>query len=117
MLQLAATHDPKAVSFFGFNPGLISTDIRASTFGSGVLGRVASYLVEGVIGLMNPDPGTYAATMLQVLTAPGLEVHSGAMFGQKGAPILADAPFRDGGATARVWYEAMEKLVQDKAGL
>ena len=72
-------------------------------------------LLEGAIGLFNPTPESYAETMLQVLTADGVQAHSGAMFGSKGAAILADAPFRDGGATAAQWYAALEALAREKA--
>lgn len=115
VVHLAAQHTPSAVSFFGFNPGLIPTGLRSFIYGAGVLASAA----EGLIGLFNPSPEAYAETVLQVLTAPDLEAHSGAMFGSKGGAVLADAPFRGeaGAANAAKWYGAMEALARDKAGV
>jgi NAD(P)-dependent dehydrogenase (short-subunit alcohol dehydrogenase family) len=73
------------VSFFGLNPGLIKTNIRANFMGAGSFKHRA---VEWLIGLMMPTPERYAELVVPLLVAPELEGRSGAMFGKKGTAIL-----------------------------
>jgi NAD(P)-dependent dehydrogenase (short-subunit alcohol dehydrogenase family) len=80
------------VRFFGLNPGLIKTNIRANYMGDGsLLHRVS----EVLIGLFMPSADTYAARVLHLLVAPELETRSGAMFGGKGNPILPSEAMTD----------------------
>jgi NAD(P)-dependent dehydrogenase (short-subunit alcohol dehydrogenase family) len=80
------------VRFFGLNPGLIKTNIRANYMGDGsLLHRVS----EALIGLFMPSADTYAARVLPLLVAPELETRSGAMFGGKGNPILPSEAMTD----------------------
>ncbi|MFO0625296.1 MAG: SDR family NAD(P)-dependent oxidoreductase [Polyangiales bacterium] len=74
-----------SLGFFGLNPGLIKSNIRANLLGEGSLKhRVAEFF----IGLTMPSAEAYAARLLPVLYAPELSRHSGAMLGAKGTPIL-----------------------------
>jgi hypothetical protein len=73
------------VSFFGLNPGLIKTNIRANFLGAGSFAHKAA---EFFIGLMMPTAEQYAERIVPLLSAPELEGRSGAMFGKKGQAIL-----------------------------
>lgn len=99
------------VSFFGLNPGLIKTNIRANYLGAGSLTHRA---IELLIGLLMPTPERYAERIVPLLFAPELEGRSGAMFGKKGTAILAtdnlDAPH-----VAR-FIEASEALLHRALG-
>ncbi len=74
------------VSFFGLNPGLIKTNIRANALGG--TGTYRQKAVEAVLGLFTPSPETYAERIVPLLFAPELEGRSGAMFDQKAEAIL-----------------------------
>ncbi len=74
--------------FFGLNPGLIKTDIRANYMGAGSLKH---RLVETVLGWFTITPDTYARRILPVLVAHELAGRSGAMFNQKPRAILPSA--------------------------
>ncbi|WP_254558670.1 hypothetical protein, partial [Salmonella enterica] len=52
----AAQRYPHA-AFFGLNPGLVKTDIRANYLGEGSLKH---RVIEGLLGLFTPTPETYA---------------------------------------------------------
>lgn len=73
------------VDFFGLNPGLVKTSIRANLLGAGSLKH---RLIEGIIGLLTPTPEGYAKRIVPLLGAPELDGRSGAMFGKKGTSIL-----------------------------
>ena len=113
VFHLAETGAAQGVSAFGCNPGLIATGIRSFIYGSGMI----AWIFEGLISLFSPSPTRYAQTMLPLMFAPGLEAHSGTMFGQAGQPILADAAFRADPAHARKWIAGMEQLARAKAGV
>ena len=93
--------------FFGLNPGMIKTDIRANYFGSGSLRH---RLVEGLIGLFTPTPETYAERILPLLFAPELEQRSGAMFDQKGDAIFPSEVLTESAVAALI--EASHALLQ-----
>jgi NAD(P)-dependent dehydrogenase (short-subunit alcohol dehydrogenase family) len=95
------------VAFFGLNPGLIKTSIRANYLGDGSFKHRA---VEFFIGLLMPTPEKYAERILPVLFAPELEGRSGAMFGKKGTAILPTAGL-DEQHVAR-FIEGSEALIQ-----
>lgn len=73
------------VGFYGLNPGLIKTNIRANFLGEG---SWTHRLAETVLGWFTPTPERYASTMVPVLVAPELEARTAVMFGKKGHPIL-----------------------------
>jgi NAD(P)-dependent dehydrogenase (short-subunit alcohol dehydrogenase family) len=75
------------VAFFGLNPGLIKTNIRANVLGGS--GSLRFKLVEGLIGLVMMSPEKYAKRTVPVLFAPGLEAKAPVMFNQKAKPIFA----------------------------
>jgi hypothetical protein len=90
VLDGAAAWRPRGAAAFGLNPGLIRTGIRDNYLGGGALSAV----VEPLIGAFNPTPDAYAAAIVPLLFAPGLEAHSGAHFDQ-----AADAIHRSPGLT------------------
>lgn len=79
-----------AVSFFGLNPGLVKTDIRANLLGKGSLKHRA---LEALIGVIMPSAERYAERIVPLLVAPELEAHSGALFNAKGAAIKTSRGF------------------------
>jgi NAD(P)-dependent dehydrogenase (short-subunit alcohol dehydrogenase family) len=81
----AAKRFPGA-AFFGINPGLIKTNIRANVLGGNESLRFK--VVEGLIGLFTPTAEQYATKTLPLLLSPELEQHSGAFFNAKARPIL-----------------------------
>jgi NAD(P)-dependent dehydrogenase (short-subunit alcohol dehydrogenase family) len=85
MLVLDGARRHPGVSFFGLNPGLIKTSIRANFLGAGSFKHRAA---EWLIGLMMPTAEQYAERVVPLLLAPELEGRSGAMFGKKGTAIL-----------------------------
>ena len=109
--RAAADANAAKVALFGVNPGMLVTDIRASVHGgrASFLGGIA----EGVLGWFNPSLETYAATMVPLFFAPGLEAHSGAMFGQKGTAIKVNPEFEPPGRASE-WYNALEALLKRK---
>jgi NAD(P)-dependent dehydrogenase (short-subunit alcohol dehydrogenase family) len=84
-LVLDAKERYPGVSFFGLNPGLVKTNVRANYLGEGSL---LHRLAELLIGLLMPTPEHYAARVVPLFTAPELSGRSGAMFGKKGQAIL-----------------------------
>jgi hypothetical protein len=73
--------------FYGLNPGLIKTTIRANVLGGTATMRFR--FVEWVISLFTMSADTYGVRTVPLLVAPELEQRSGALFNQKGVAILA----------------------------
>ncbi len=84
LVQVAARRYPGA-TFFGLNPGLIKTNIRANVLGGSA--SVRFKVVESLIGFFTPTAETYADRMVPLLLSPELDVNSGALFNAKGRPI------------------------------
>ena len=74
------------VNFYGLNPGLIKSSIRTGVLGEG---SFVLKLTEMLIGALFPSADQYAERILPLLASPDIEAYSGAMFGRRGAPILA----------------------------
>ncbi|MFO0618520.1 MAG: SDR family NAD(P)-dependent oxidoreductase [Polyangiaceae bacterium] len=72
-------------SFFGLNPGLVKTGIRANVLGGH--GSLRHRAVEFLIGLFTPTPEKYAGRIVPLLFAPELEGRTGVMFNQKAHAI------------------------------
>ncbi len=107
-LVLDGARRVKGVQFFGLNPGLIKTKIRANMLGDGsVLHRV----VEFFIGVFMPSPEDYARRIVPLLFAKELEGRSGAMFGAKGTAILPTEGMTE--AQVAQLIGASQKLVDD----
>lgn len=102
----------KGVAVAGYNPGLIKTGIRDSLHGGGLAGRVLESLLSVVMG--NPTVEQYVDRILWTLTTPDLAKHSGAMFGQSGAPILPSPEFAKQPELVAKWIAAADALA-DKA--
>jgi len=60
------------MNVYGFNPGLIQTDIRSAAFG-GCIGAV----FECCISCWNPTADAYSAKLLPLFIAPELETNTG----------------------------------------
>lgn len=93
-----------ALRFYGLNPGLIKTDIRANFLGAGSLKH---RFTEFLIGLFTPSPDTYAGRMLPLLSDDTLA--PGAMFNQKGKQLPASNTFD--AAYARDFIQASEAIL------
>lgn len=92
MLLLDAAKRYPQASFFGLNPGFISTNIRSNLFGgTNLLYR----LIEGVTSLLAPSADAYAERLTPLLVSPDLEGHSGALFNQKALAILPSPNLTD----------------------
>jgi NAD(P)-dependent dehydrogenase (short-subunit alcohol dehydrogenase family) len=79
------------VSFFGLNPGLHKTEIRKNRMGDSAMSR----FMEWMIGLMTASPETYAERIGPLLVSPELDGHDGALFDEKGNPILPSPKLTD----------------------
>lgn len=101
-----------SVQFFGLNPGLIKTNIRANFMGGNQSLRFK--LTEGLIGFFMTSAEQYAERIVPLLVAPELEGKSGAMFNQKGRAIHATAAL-DAGRVGQLISES-EALVARVTG-
>lgn len=95
----------KGIHAFGFNPGLIKTDIRKPLTGGGIFGGCLEFFVS----LANPSVEDYAQRILPLFVAPELNSINGVMFGQHGGPIHRSSEFEDP-ATVKAWIDAAEAL-------
>jgi NAD(P)-dependent dehydrogenase (short-subunit alcohol dehydrogenase family) len=85
MLVLDAARRYPNATFFGLNPGFISTNIRSNLFG----GKGLFYrLIEGLTGLLAPSADAYARRIAPLFVSTDIEKHSGAMFESKGRALL-----------------------------
>lgn len=71
-LVLAGADRLPGPAYFGLNPGLIRTGIRANILGEG---SMAHRLVEALIGVVTQSPQAYAERIVPLLFAPELEAH------------------------------------------
>jgi NAD(P)-dependent dehydrogenase (short-subunit alcohol dehydrogenase family) len=97
--------------FFGLNPGLVKTNIRANLMGPG---SFKHRFAETLIGLLTPTPEQYAERIVPLLVAPELEGRSGAMFGKKGQAILPTEGFDEPYIAS--FMSASEALLQRALG-
>ena len=101
----AARRWPHA-AFFGLNPGLVRTGIRADFFGrDSIKGRV----IDRLLSLLATPPERYVERILPLLFSPDLDAHGGAMFDHKGRAILPSAGL-DADRVAR-FIDASERLL------
>lgn len=135
--HLAATATAKegGVTFYGMNPGMLSTGFRdtmhggAGTCFGGYLESAWLWLGGGLYShalsfspgfisccFCSPSLDKYAAPIVDLMFAPGLEAHNGSMWSQSAQPIQPNAEFKDP-ARATWWYTEMEKVVAEKAKL
>jgi NAD(P)-dependent dehydrogenase (short-subunit alcohol dehydrogenase family) len=84
-LVLDGARRSPGVHFFGLNPGLIKTKIRANMLGDGSLLHRA---VEFLIGVVMPSADAYARRIVPLLFAKEIDTRTGLMFGGKASPIL-----------------------------
>jgi hypothetical protein len=71
-------------AYFGLNPGVIKTGIRANYLGDG---SVTHRLAETLIGVLSQSPETYAKRIVPLLFTPELNQRAGTMFNNKAKPI------------------------------
>ncbi len=105
-LVLDAAARYPAVNFYGMNPGLLKSNIRAGTLGQGSL---SLKLTEMLVGALFPSVEQYSETILPLLASPDIENHSGAMFNRHGDPIHASHSL-SGGTMLQKVLEASQKL-------
>ena len=86
--MLAGADQLPGPDYFGLNPGLIKTDIRANTLGAGSL---AHKLTETVVGIFGQSPQQYARHIVPMLIADELDGRTGLLFNNKAKPILPSA--------------------------
>jgi NAD(P)-dependent dehydrogenase (short-subunit alcohol dehydrogenase family) len=107
MLVLDAAKRYPNATFFGLNPGFISTNIRSNLFGGDTL---LYRFTEWMIGLLTPSVETYTERLTPLLVSPDLEGHSGAMFNRKGLAILPTPKLTDS-SYVNAFIAASEALV------
>jgi len=116
---------------YGFNPGLIQTDIRSTAFG-GCIGAT----FECCVSCWNPSADKYSVRIIPLLVAPELETNTGSysnllmhahtsatylftfsspligvFFGQNGRPIKRSPIFEDSNKV-KEWINAGEALIK-----
>ena len=87
----AVTRYPNA-DFFGLNPGVVKSSIRANLFSDNAL---LAWIAEAVSSFMGIAPEEYATRIMPLLVSPDLEAHSGAMFDNKGRAVLPTPKLTD----------------------
>lgn len=97
------------IDFFGLNPGLIKTNIRANFLGG--QGSLKHRLVESLIGLLTISAKKYGERIAPLLVSPELSGRSPAMFNQKGRAIEASEVMTEGyvGEYVRVSEELLNR--------
>jgi NAD(P)-dependent dehydrogenase (short-subunit alcohol dehydrogenase family) len=100
------------VNFYGLNPGLIKSNIRAGVLGEGTLGQK---IVELLIGSLFQSVEEYSKTIVPLLISPDLERHSGAMFNRHGDPIYASSNLKETSNLKKV-IQRTEELVRKAFG-
>ena len=78
-------HFSPRVDFFGLNPGLVSTGIRANALGGSK--SWSFWAIESFLGLFTMSPAQYGAKTAPLLFAPELSGQGGRMFNQSGTAI------------------------------
>lgn len=111
MLVLDAAKRYPDVSFFGLNPGFVSTNIRSNLLG----GKTPLYhFIEWMTAHLAPSAETYAVRLAPLLISPDIEEHSGAMFDRKGQAILPTPKLLDS-EYVQAFIAASEALASRKA--
>lgn len=98
------------VNFYGLNPGMVKSNIRAAMLGEGSFRQT---IVESLIGVFMQTPDRYSARIVPLLVSPDIENHSGAMFDRRGDPIQGSRGLADPGKLEEIMASS-ERLV-DKA--
>lgn len=106
-LVVAAAKRWPGAAFFGLNPGLVKTNIRANTLGGNQSLRFK--VVEALIGLFTPAPEQYAQKLVPLLLSPELDRHSGALFNARAQPIERTQGLDD--ERAEKFFAASEALL------
>lgn len=97
--ELAKRYESDGISSFSLHPGGVGTNIA----GRGFL-RKTLYRIFG--GQMSPKRG--AQTSIYLATEPGIEVHSGAYFGQSSNKKASSKPGQDMAMAKRLWDASAE---------
>lgn len=100
------------VNFYGLNPGLKKSNIRAGMLGEGSLVQGAA---EFVIGLMVESVEDYSERIAPLFVSPDIEAQSGALFNRHGDPICPSRELTDAANLQKV-IEASEKLTSRALG-
>jgi NAD(P)-dependent dehydrogenase (short-subunit alcohol dehydrogenase family) len=108
-----AAQDPKHALFFGLNPGLIKTGIRANVYTSGVM-RYVGPILEVLIGWFSLSATGYAKRMIPLLLASNLNDHSGTMFNPKAQAVKPSDIFVTNAGLAKKVMEDSAALLKEK---
>ena len=106
MLVLDSAKRYPNATFFGLNPGFVSTNIRSNFLGADT---IRYRVIEWLTGLMTPSADDYAERLVPLLVSPDLEGHDAAMFDRKGFAILSSPRLTDD--YTRKYIAASEALV------
>lgn len=115
-LVLDWANSNKDVQFFGLNPGLVKTGIRANVYASGVMKYVGPVL-ETIIGLLSTSPKGYAQKMIPLLVAQDLDGHSGSMFNPKAQAVKKSTCFETDPELAKKFMDNSAALLKEKNAL
>lgn len=97
------------LNFFGLNPGQVKTNIRDNLLGAG---SWKSYIIEGIIGLLNKTADQYAQKIVPLLVSPEIDHSSGISYNAKGQAIPTSKGMTS--TYANSFVEASENLLKEK---
>ena len=80
------------VNFYGLNPGLMKSNIRAGVLGEGSFGQK---IMELIIGTLFQSVKEYSKKIVPLFISPDIENHSGAMFNRRGDAIHASSNLQE----------------------
>jgi hypothetical protein len=80
------------VNFYGLNPGLMKSNIRAGVLGEGSFGQK---IMELIIGTLFQSVEQYSKKIVPLLISPEIENHSGSMFNRHGDAIHASSNLQE----------------------
>lgn len=111
-LVLDSANRYRDVNFYGLNPGLMKSNIRAGVLGEGTLGQK---LMELLIGSLFQSVEEYSKKMLPLFVSPDIENSSGVMFNRHGDAIHASTDLMNGAILQKV-IQKSEALVRKALG-
>ena len=100
------------VNFYGLNPGLKKSNIRAGMLGEGSFFQGAA---EFVIGMVTESVEDYSERIAPLFVSTGIENQSGALFNRHGDPIHPSRELADAANLQKV-IEVSEKLTSRTLG-
>jgi NAD(P)-dependent dehydrogenase (short-subunit alcohol dehydrogenase family) len=96
------------IEIYGLNPGLVKTDIRGNIY-SGFL-KYLEPVLEGLIGLLFPDPDEYAASVWPVISAAKLP-RDVINYNARSEPLRVNPQLTDA-LVAKIWSDSDELIAK-----